>query len=351
MSDNATKQEVGPGAGLVSAGGITGILSYVTVMSVLVFYMMIKLWPYPTPGMGPPSDRAVVDSLARSAVVPADTSSDNGSVQDTSAQAATTPADSAAAASGVDALPVWLECRPQLAAYYHSLAEQHRGSIPKCVYLFGQKLSVWDEQRLLFLVMLAGALGGLVHGLRSLTMYVGHRELRWSWTGYYLIMPFAGAAIATVFYLVIRGGFFSPTSDFSETSPFGFTAFAAIVGLFSQHAVLKLQKIAETVFEPTPPGKDALAGGGDAPLPALAKVALTSASAGAREDVLEIQGSNFVKGSQLEINGKARTPEFVSDKLLRVTLEAAELAIVENGGQLRVVVMNPGGKKSTELEL
>ncbi|PYL76761.1 MAG: hypothetical protein DMF26_05685 [Verrucomicrobia bacterium] len=60
-----------------------------------------------------------------------------------------------------------------------------------------------------------------------------------------------------IFYVVVRGGFFSPQTTFENTSPFGFAALAALVGLFSEQAVLKLKKVAETVLEPPAPGEDA----------------------------------------------------------------------------------------------
>jgi hypothetical protein len=71
------------------------------------------------------------------------------------------------------------------------------------------------------------------------------------------MQPFAGTALAVVFYLVIRGGFFSPQAGFKETSPFGFAALAAIVGMFSEQAVLKLKEVAETVLAKPKPGEDA----------------------------------------------------------------------------------------------
>lgn len=107
---------------------------------------------------------------------------------------------------------------------------------------------MWDEVRLLWIVMLAGALGSLIHALRSVYWYVGNRKFVWSWIGKYLVLPFSGSALAVVFYFVVRGGFFSPQAGFANTSPFGFAAMAALVGLFSEQAVLKLQQIAETVF-------------------------------------------------------------------------------------------------------
>jgi hypothetical protein len=121
---------------------------------------------------------------------------------------------------------------------------------------FGRTFEVWDEVRLLWIVMLAGGLGSLVHALRSVYWYVGNRDLRWSWIGKYLLMPFSGSALAVVFYFVIRGGFFSPQAGFSQTSPFGFAALSAMVGLFSEQAVLKLQQVAETVLAKPERGAD-----------------------------------------------------------------------------------------------
>jgi hypothetical protein len=107
---------------------------------------------------------------------------------------------------------------------------------------------MWDEQRLLLLVILGGALGTLVHSLRSVYWYIGNRNLVKSWMAMYFMLPFAGAALALVFYLVVRGGFFSPQSSFQQTSPFGFAAFSALIGMFSSQAVLKLKEVAEVML-------------------------------------------------------------------------------------------------------
>ena len=78
-----------------------------------------------------------------------------------------------------------------------------------------------------------------------------------SWIAKYVMQPFAGTALAVVFYIVIRGGFFSPQAGFKQTSPFGFAALAAMVGMFSEQAVLKLKEVAETVLAKPKPGKNA----------------------------------------------------------------------------------------------
>jgi hypothetical protein len=111
---------------------------------------------------------------------------------------------------------------------------------------------------LLWIVAVAGALGSSIHALRSFYWYVGHGKLVWRWLAMYILLPFGGATLGLVFYLVIRGGFFTPgtASDSNVTSPYGFAALAALVGLFSEQAMLKLKEVAETLFKPPAPGSD-----------------------------------------------------------------------------------------------
>ena len=117
-------------------------------------------------------------------------------------------------------------------------------------------LSISDEVRLIIIVAMAGALGSLVHALRSLYWYVGNRELVMSWLLMYILLPFVGATLALVFYFVIRGGFFSPEATIEQTSPFGFAGLGALVGMFSEQAVLKLKEVAETLLSPPQQGRD-----------------------------------------------------------------------------------------------
>jgi hypothetical protein len=100
------------------------------------------------------------------------------------------------------------------------------------------------------IVALAGALGGLIHATRSLAIYIGTRTLRWSWIAYYLLLPLIGAMGGTLFYVVLRAGLFSPSTEVDQASPFGFAAVAALVGLFSQQALEKLRDLAGQIFAP-----------------------------------------------------------------------------------------------------
>jgi len=105
---------------------------------------------------------------------------------------------------------------------------------------------------------MAGALGSLVHALRSLFWYVGNRLLIVSWLAMYIMLPFVGMTLALIFYFVIRGGFFSPQATVQETSLFGFAALAGLIGMFSPQAVLKLKQVAETVLAKPESGKESL---------------------------------------------------------------------------------------------
>lgn len=102
------------------------------------------------------------------------------------------------------------------------------------------------------IVALAGALGGLVHTLRSFSMYVGTRRLRWSWIPFNLLLPAVGALGGTVFYLVFRAGLFSSSTPARDANAFGFAAIAALVGLFSEQAMEKLRQIAKEMFAEAP---------------------------------------------------------------------------------------------------
>jgi hypothetical protein len=126
------------------------------------------------------------------------------------------------------------------------------------VHFLGWTFQVRREARLFLVVALTGALGGLVHALRSLVWYTGNRGLKYSWLLTYSLQPFIGAALATITYVVLRGGLVVVTSQAGAdvANPFGFAAFAGLVGLFSVQATEWLKRVFEQVFAPAPQGKD-----------------------------------------------------------------------------------------------
>lgn len=114
-----------------------------------------------------------------------------------------------------------------------------------------------SREKLFFIVVaLGGALGGFIHTLRSLSWYIGNRQLRWSWLPFNLMLPVIGALAGTVFYVVLRAGLFSSSSNVDAASPFGFTAVALLAGLFSEQAMEKLRLLASELFAQQPQGED-----------------------------------------------------------------------------------------------
>lgn len=128
---------------------------------------------------------------------------------------------------------------------------------------FTWNLSLSREFLFFLAVALAGALGGLIHTIRSFAWYVGNRNLKWSWVPFNLLLPVVGALAGTVFYLVLRAGLFSPSTSVDNASPFGFAAIAVLAGLFSQQAFEKLRLIARDVFTDEPKGVDSVGPNGE----------------------------------------------------------------------------------------
>jgi hypothetical protein len=121
---------------------------------------------------------------------------------------------------------------------------------------FGWTTKLSTEFLFFLVVALAGALGGLIHTLRSFTWYAGNRALRVSWLPFNLMLPVVGALGGTVFYLVLRAGLFTPSTTAGGASPFGFAAVAVLAGLFSEQALEKLRQVSSNLFAEAPAGAD-----------------------------------------------------------------------------------------------
>lgn len=139
------------------------------------------------------------------------------------------------------------------------IAPDGRTEIPArstTVELLGWSPTLSRDTSLFVIVMAAGALGSVVHVLRSFYWYVGNRALRRSWLMMYLLLPFVGALLGLIVYLVLRGGLTSPATGSSDINPYGVTAIAALVGLFSRETAEKLRNVFATLFAQAPAGRD-----------------------------------------------------------------------------------------------
>jgi len=272
-----TRASEGPGGRLVGVPGIVATSGGLVALALVLFCALIKIWPHPTPSLMP-RPGTVTDSAARAATPPPRT--------DSVVTSLTTPIVPGAAANRADVpavqinpVPGHLWCDSVASAKWNP---KDSAKDPSCVSVFRIAFPLWAEQRLMLIVLIAGALGSLLHALRSIGWYVGNRELVRSWLLSYLVLPITGATIALLFYVVIRGGFFSPTSSFEQTSPFGFAALAALVGMFTPQAVLKLKEVAETVLSKPDSGKDAVPQETKTDDAAASKVAAQSGGSGTK---------------------------------------------------------------------
>lgn len=113
------------------------------------------------------------------------------------------------------------------------------------------------EKNFLVIVAVAGALGSSLHGVRSLSKYVGERLMYNSWLLFYVLLPLVGAALATIVYFVLRAGLIG-SAGIDESDPFGFAAVSALVGLFSAQAAEKLKSVFEELFSKPDRGIDSV---------------------------------------------------------------------------------------------
>jgi hypothetical protein len=201
----------------VRAAVVTGTL--LAVATLLVLYVLVQVWPPPPP--------------------PALTTGTTGTSGPSATANTATTSTTTAGAETTTTVVVQAAPNPP-------------------VRLFGFRLQPDREARLFMVVALAGALGGLIHALRSLTWYAGNRNLRYSWMMTYYLRPIVGAGLATITYVVLRGGLVLVTTQASPdvVNPFGFAAFGALVGLFSVQASEWLKRVFEQVFVQAPKGKD-----------------------------------------------------------------------------------------------
>jgi hypothetical protein len=184
------------------------------------------------------------------------------------------------------------------------------------------------QGKLLLLVVLAGALGGVLHAGRSLFSFVGNRNLRVSWLWMYYLLPLSGAVTGALFFLVMLAGLFSVQGNTAQ-SFFLTIGIAAIVGMFSQQAVEKLKQISEAILTKLPPSADQK----PKPLTLLAVAPSHGPSAGSTAVILT--GTGFARGATVSFGGVLATEVKVTSERIDAVTPAHPAAKVD------VEVCNP----------
>jgi hypothetical protein len=212
-----------------SGSEMTLLLVYLVVATAFTLYSLYCFWPRPTPNeQAPPSgtsstlrDSIVRETGVRDTVAPG---------REASAYVIN-PCDATASMT----LPARV------------VPDSVRAQMTGVCYL-NRPYIIWKERQLLLLVLLAGAVGGLLSGMRKSTQsYYKNNLCAEGLPGLY-VWPLSASLVGLVFYVVIRGGFFSGQSTVSQTSTYSFIATALLAGMFTHEAYGKLKQIAETVL-------------------------------------------------------------------------------------------------------
>src|SRR5689334_1031793 len=247
----------------IGRAGAFAIVVYLILFAMADLYVVVKIWPptpnpsatpAPTPAATPTPPPASTLSPTPTAT-PSPTATRASLVLAAAASPTPTPSPVPSAGGGTKLTPT---PTPSPTPTPTGVPGPDQYQPPWTVDFFWAQYTFTLSSALFVIVMLCGSMGSLLHALRSFYWYTGNRKLIWSWVSMYILLPFNGALLATVFYLIVRGGFM-PQSNLGSTNTFAFAALGALVGLFSEEATLKLKQIAATVFTKTEPGKDSSA--------------------------------------------------------------------------------------------
>lgn len=110
---------------------------------------------------------------------------------------------------------------------------------------------------LFLLVALSGFMGSMVHVATSFTNYIGAGRFKRDWILWYFVKPFTAAGVAVIFYMVLNAGLLSGgASGGVGINPYGVVILAALAGLFTDKATLKLEEVFTILFQPKDPRPD-----------------------------------------------------------------------------------------------
>jgi hypothetical protein len=197
------------------------------------------------------------------------------------------------------------------------------------------------DERLIFLVIVAGALGSYIHAATSFADYVGNRKLANSWLWWYILRPFIGVALALVFYFVVRAGFL--TGGAGDVNPYGVATLGALAGMFSKQATDKLEEVFTTIFRPAPGKGDAKRGDKLGAPTVSGMTPKEGPSAGGTE--VTISGTGYVDKPSVTFGGTPATSvAFTNATTIKATTPKHDPGMVE------VVITNPDGQEGSPKE-
>jgi len=197
--------------------------------------------------------------------------------------------------------------------------------------------------RLVMLVALVGALGGVTHAIGSFGTYVGNDDLKRTWLWWYALKPALSALVSILVFFVFRAGLGAPDLGLATGECLKVAGFAGLVGLFAEQATVKLKDIFEAIFTPRRDPREDKTGQGatgqaaTANLPEIGTVDPKQIQLGAADTRVQILGKNFADGCVVSAGGKAVVTNRISATELEATIPAE---ILKKEGSLAVTVFN-----------
>jgi hypothetical protein len=167
------------------------------------------------------------------------------------------------------------------------------------------------------------------------------------------ISPTTATAGSPGFTMTLTGSSFVPNSVVRVNGVNRTTSFVSATQLTAAipaSDIASAGTLSITVFNPTPGGgtSGAVIFTVTPAVPVLSGISPSSAVVGGPAFTLTANGSNFVSGSVVQVNGSNRTTTFVNGTQLNASIPAGDIA---SAGTLAIGVVNPNGSKSGTLTL
>ena len=122
--------------------------------------------------------------------------------------------------------------------------------------ILGNSVHLSFDADIVLITLFMGGLGAVIHSLKSLAWHVGESTLMRKWVLYLATLPFVGAVLSFLVYLLIRGGLVTTSASASEINPYGMAGIAGLIGLFSEQAAAMLLRVFGTLFAHAPEAKN-----------------------------------------------------------------------------------------------
>lgn len=128
------------------------------------------------------------------------------------------------------------------------------------VPFFGPQVTLDPETLVAIVMILAGMVGACIFSFYAISLHLAaQRDFNAVWLSWYLLRPPSGAGLAFIAYVLIRAGIFTIGSDLKNINFLGIAGIAFLVGLFTEHFMVKLHALADEAFG-TPPDEKAQQG-------------------------------------------------------------------------------------------